>query len=51
MFFYDFTVMITGATINGFIIQARDMSGNGIGSFDKNSLPPGTQQGPCIAAE
>ena len=45
------SVSITGGTINGFILQAKQKSGAGIGSFDKNSMPAGTQRGPCIAEE
>ncbi|KAF6020567.1 hypothetical protein EB796_021135 [Bugula neritina] len=40
---------ITGPEYGGFILEARDTNGQGVGMFDSTNLPAGSQAGPCMS--
>jgi len=42
-------VSITGPVYGGFILEARDTNGQGVGMFDSTNLPAGSQAGPCMS--
>lgn len=42
-------VSITGPEYGGFILEARDTNGQGVGMFDSTNLPAGSQAGPCMS--